>query len=210
MIATNALVFSMLTSLQQLVAVYYPFKLKIWVTKQRTRIAVALAYGSSMVYHAFLYLAVLYITNQKSLGFFVKLIVSVIAVNIVIMQVAVFSKLAMKTACCCAGNSLTTSENSQKHGDLRNKKTAVISLTMTGGALAVTISAFLRNTPRYHEIMLTLMYVLWIVTPLVYITLNWQVVLKAKRCPKSKTFCCCGKNLSQNMSTKELTFTITK
>ena len=207
MIATNALVFSMFTSLQQCIAVYYPFKLKIWVTMRRTRIAVAVAYGCSMVYHSFLYLAGLKIT-QRSLSYILMVTVPLIAFATVIMQIAVLSKFAMKT-CCRAGDSLNTTEKSQKHGNLHSKKTAVISLTMTGGAVAVTISAFLNSYPKYSEIVRTLMYVMWIVTPLVYITLNWQAVLNSNRCPKIKTYCCCWKKHSENQ-TIESTFTITK
>lgn len=207
MIATNALVFSMFTSLQQYIAVYYPFKLKIWVTVRRTRIAVTVAYGCSMVYHTSLYLASLNIT-QKSLSYFLKTTVPLIAFATVIMQIAVLSKFAMKI-CCRAGDSLNTTDKSQKHGNLHSKKTAVISLTMTGGAVAVTISAFLNSYPKYSEVVRTLMYVMWIVTPLVYIALNWQAVLNSNRCLKIKNYCSCEKKHSENQ-TMELTFTITK
>ena len=192
MFATNGLVFVLVTSVQQFVAVYFPFNLKVWVTTRRTRIIVAAVYGCSVMYHACMFVIIKCVAWEGDVfQYVIKAVITLITVFMVSMQTAVFGKFV--TRVCCTRGTRNTLENSRTHGNNHSRKTTVISLALSGGATVTMISSFLNNDPQYLEIVLTMMSVQWIVTALVYIGLNWNVLVANRYCKSG--CCCCGKTL---------------
>lgn len=190
MLFINALFFVMVTSIQQFIAVFFPLKLKVWVTTARTRILCAGVYVVSLACNTGLFLVSKYGKKILETTWHVtKACVYLIATITMALYGCVLIKFISRVFCTVTktGHHPDTVATSRTHGTFHNKKTAAISLALCGGAVTSTAASVITNSSEYYEIVFAIMFLQWIVTSVVFIAMNWRTFIETRL----NKYCCC-------------------
>lgn len=185
MFLQNSFIFITLTSVQQFLAVYFPLKIKAWVTRRRTNIFFATVYTVSVVFHVTIFLTLGYRSiaymNALGCGFW-----SMSGI-MVIMYTAVSFKLISRTCTrTSVGKSRTTPGQSRATGNFQEKKTVVILLMICSGALCSVIALLVKQQSGYSLVVLITKYMQWIIASSVFIFVN-RTILKTQLSRGSNT-----------------------
>lgn len=175
MFLQNSFIFITLTSVQQFLAVYFPLKIKAWVTRRRTNVFFATVYAGSVVFHTtiFFVLGFRSVPHMNALGFGFW---SMSGVMVIMYTVVSFKLTARACTRRFAGKSRATHGQSRTTGNFQDKKTVVILLIISSGALCTAISLLVKQHNGYGLVVLVTQYMQWIIASSVFIFVNRNVL----------------------------------
>ena len=174
MFLQNSFIFITLTSVQQFLAVYFPFKIKSWVTRRRTNIFFSAAYTGSMIFHVTIFLTLGYgsvaYMNAVGCGFW-----SMSGVMVTMYAALSFKLITRACTRTFAAKSRTNNGQSRTAGNFQDKKTVAILLFTCSGALCSGIALLVKQQSGYGMVVLIGQYMQWIIAPSVFIFVNRNV-----------------------------------
>ena len=182
MLLQNSLTFITVTSVQQFVAVYFPFKLKVWVTTRRTKILFAAVYGCSVVFHITIFLVLEYrsLSYMKAISWILWPLTSIMVLMYAAISIKlisrVYNRTFMRNCQTTSGNSEKTSGHSRTTGNFHDKKTVIILLFICSGALSTVISLLVKQHTGYSLVVLITQYMQWIIASSIFVFVHRNVL----------------------------------
>ena len=195
MFAFNGLAFLALTGIQQFIAVFFPLKLRMWVTTGKTRLTLGAVYLIDFSLQGSMYLAQNYLWHQKAVlifGYVDTVIVLLLILAMIFMYFAMFLKFFIRA---CFKKNAPVIEGSQTHGEFHDKKTVCMLFVITLGSEFTMVAHFLNTLSKifgleveYNLLFLGLIFMMvqWILAPCVYISMNfktWKPIFQRKQAP---------------------------
>ena len=176
----DSMAFLTMTAIQQYIAVFYPLKLRIWVTTHKTRVTLAIIYVTFICIFVSFYLVSRYGNLDQ------QLLVSIYGITkglvfygtFVAVLFFIYSALVfkfMKRVCC--KRSLESSESSSMHGgQFQDRKTLILLYSIFMGAIINRVGMSLVGLKGVPEDIIRLgvlvLIAQWIWTPCIYIAIN--------------------------------------
>ena len=172
-----ALAFIATTSVQQAMAVFFPLKIKIWVTTTRTNLLGIGVYVGTFIQHVALFRFLEYksLVYMTVLGCVFVPLTCITTLMYIVLCYKIFTRVCTRK----------THGNSRKSGNFHDSKTMFLLLLMCSGALCSVLSMLFKQLSEYSENMLVAQYVQWVIAAVVFVVVNRSVLRK-----------CCASNAS--------------
>ena len=166
-------IFLTLAALQQIIAIKYPLRMKVWITKRRVKCVVILVYAVVLPF------SLVFNLNDKYLNIFtesqaskvkdwlLKTLIIVLVVAYITLLTVFILKQVHKTN--------STDSARQTHGQYRHKRTLCLLTCVALGSLLLVAADIGYNLGMNYDIILTLIFVQWFLSPVSCILFNWKV-----------------------------------
>ena len=192
MFAFNGLAFLTMTGVQQFIAVFFPLKLRMWVTTSKTRFTLGATYVANFLLQGSLYIINKWFQNTEAnkVTYANPLIVLILVFSMILMYMAMFYKFFIRA---CFKRNAPVIEGSQTHGEFHDKKTVCMLFVITLGSELTMVAHFLNTSQRLFGLNMTAarlgpMFIMfqWILAPCVYIAMNfktWNSIFRKQQTP---------------------------